>query len=335
MIRLGYDKESEVEAENPVTCDVWKDPSVTDLQTFGALKQYMKSLDEHTEAVEAFQPIPDLLKVIQSTNSHDVCKLARPHRKGLLGIFPDGGDGKGGGKKYSHGGTKAQLSHTSTVGYIEPLLPPMRHFKLCTDRAHRKEHVMNMNYLVHDFEAMCRNLKPHSKRVLIDIGASLDFHADKGKMPIIWLMELYEKFGFHFDHIYGFESNFADPKDVYEKYLPEKYMPKYHWINVGVNSDENAKLNPLNSIVKQFTEDDLVIVKLDIDTSFIELPLAKQLLEDKDDIYHRVVDQFYFEHHVHLRDMMPAWKKTEGTIKDSFDLFQGLRKKGIPAHFWP
>ena len=34
-------------------------------------------------------------------------------------------------------------------------------------------------------------------------------------------------------------------------------------------------------------------MKLDIDTSSVEVPLALQLLEDKDGVYSKIIDQFY------------------------------------------
>jgi hypothetical protein len=102
-----------------------------------------------------------------------------------------------------------------------------------------------------------------------------------------------------------------------------------------VNSTEGDRMNPLHSILKAFDEDDFIVLKLDIDTSSIEVPFAKQLLADEDGIYHNLIDQFYFEHHVHLGELEPAWYYTmEGSIKDSLDMFYGLREKGIPAHFW-
>ena len=65
-------------------------------------------------------------------------------------------------------------------------------------------------------------------------------------------------------------------------------------------------------------------------------PLAHQLLDDKDGVYHKLVDQFYFEHHVHLGERAPWWGGSmKGTVQESLDLFGGLREKGIPAHFWP
>lgn len=110
-------------------------------------------------------------------------------------------------------------------------------------------------------------------------------------------------------------------------------------INVilGASAEEEDRLNPLHSILKQFEEDDLIVVKLDIDTASIEVPLARQLLQGgPNGAYHRLVDQFYFEHHVKLEELSRHWKNSsKGSVLDSLHLFQGLRKKGIPAHFWP
>eukprot|EP00536_Pseudo-nitzschia_multiseries_P019672 jgi/Psemu1/299786/fgenesh1_pm.6158_\ len=193
---------------------------------------------------------------------------------------------------------------------------------------------MNLNYLVHDFEAMCEALKPTSKRVFIDMGASLAFHKG-GRVPVVTLLKLYERFGFRFDHIYGFEMRFQEPNDVFGKLLPEEYLANYHWINIGVTSEEGHRLNPLHSILSQFNEDDFIVVKLDIDTSSIEYPLAMQILNDSK--YHHLIDQFYFEHHVHLAELKPYWgyRNVKGTVHESLRLFHDMRSKGVPAHFWP
>jgi len=105
----------------------------------------------------------------------------------------------------------------------------------------------------------------------------------------------------------------------------------------GVSAEDGNRLNPLHSILQKYNEDDFIVFKLDIDTTSIEMSLVHQLLEGGENgIYHRLIDQFYFEHHVHMSEIAYAWNETmDGTIKDSLDLFTGLREKGIPAHFWP
>jgi hypothetical protein len=309
LVKLGYDK-----ANDPKTCDMWTDPKVTTAEVHKKIKAYKDDIEAHTEAIRKFEPIPDLMKSIRAGEDIDeVCKKTRPHPDGLRALFASN-----------------ELS-LSNSGYIEPLLPPLRHHSMCTNQ---ETDLMTLDYLVHDFEVMCRKLKPHSRLILLDMGASLDFHGTT--QPIVTLMNLYEKFGFYFDHIYAFEVTSKDPKDVYGKKLPEKFFHSYHWINVGVTSEKGHKLNPLHSIVEKFDEDDLIIVKLDIDTSSIELPLAHQLLEDKDGVYSKLIDQFYFEHHVHLGELSNDWAGTmSGTVKDSFELFHNLRKKGIASHYWP
>ena len=49
-------------------------------------------------------------------------------------------------------------------------------------------------------------------------------------------------------------------------------------------------------LLPKYNEDDIIIVKLDVDTPSVELPLAHQLLEDER--FAKVVDHFYCEHHV-------------------------------------
>ena len=316
MVTLGYDNEAD-----PMTCNVWKNHKATNPSVYNMLQSYVSELVHYTRAVADFEGIPNIFKMIRENNQNqnDVCKQLRLHPDGLQGLFRSN-----------------QLSYSKS-GYIEPLTPPMRSHQFCLDEKPR-HYLLTIDYLVHDFEAMCQMLKPTSRIILIDMGASLEYHENHNfgvYEPMIELMKLYEKFGFQFEHIYAFEVTPTDPGYVYER-LPENYIPAYHWINVGVSKEKGHKLNPLHSLLKTFDEDDLVLVKLDVDTSSIEVPLAKQLLEDEDGIYSKIVDQFYFEHHVHLGELAPIWRSSmAGSIKDSFDLFHSLRKKGIPAHFWP
>jgi hypothetical protein len=206
---LGYNTIT----SNPSGCKIWQDQTATTPAIHSLLASYSADLKNYTGIVKKFKQIPDLLKIIQKTNSHDICVTARPHPHGIKALFPSN-----------------QLS-LSDSGYVEPLTTPMRHHDICTEGSR----LMTLEYLVHDFEAMCRKLKPTSKRILIDMGASLSFHGEETKspQPIVELLNLYKKFGFKFDHIYGFEVTFTDPKEVYENLLPEEYLPNYHWINVG------------------------------------------------------------------------------------------------------
>jgi len=265
--------------------DIWKDKTVA---------QYKLGLKKYQDAINNLEePVPNLMvDVKRSGGKHDACGRTRLHPKGITGLFP-----------------KNHLSFSSS-GYIEPLFPPSR---TCGNNTNDDEDVLS--HLVHDFEAMCHTLLPYSNIVLFDIGASSDFRGNKS--PLERLLDVYERMGFIFDHIYAFEETFEDPKKVYGSLLPEKYIPSYHWINVGISSEQGSKMNPLHSILKKFTEDDLIVVKFNLDTS-IGATLARQLLED--DAYSTLIGQFY---------------GTPGnvTASDSLELFSKLREAGIPAHY--
>eukprot|EP00568_Trieres_chinensis_P011650 CAMPEP_0183316588 /NCGR_PEP_ID=MMETSP0160_2-20130417/55426_1 /TAXON_ID=2839 ORGANISM="Odontella Sinensis, Strain Grunow 1884" /NCGR_SAMPLE_ID=MMETSP0160_2 /ASSEMBLY_ACC=CAM_ASM_000250 /LENGTH=354 /DNA_ID=CAMNT_0025482429 /DNA_START=147 /DNA_END=1208 /DNA_ORIENTATION=+ len=277
--KLGFGRD-----DNPRTCGVWTDPDFTTPEVLDSLNKYAKDLENYTQIMESFDPVPNLMDKIRHNKGDDVCNSLRLHPDGIAGLFPS-----------------EQLSFTSS-GYAEPLLPPMRHHAMCKNR---RANIMRLDYLVHDFEFMCRKLKPTSRLVLLDMGASLDFHGKKDQ-PIITLLRQYEKMGFIFDHIYGFEVVEKKPEDVFDL-LPEEYMKSYHWINVGVTAKEGDKLNPLHSIIKTLDVDDFVVVKLDIDTPSIEFALVSQILHDKDGVYGNLIDQFYFEYHVHLGELAGPW----------------------------
>jgi len=306
--KLGYGS-----VHDPITCKIWETSDATTKEIHDHLVQYEKDIELYSESIKKFEPIPQLMPAIKKSrgkNQQEICKTTRLHPDGLASIFHSN-----------------QLSFTRS-GYVEPLLPPLRHPKIC-----KGQKMMSLDYLVHDFEAMCNKLKPTSKLVFVDMGASLEFHGQQ-RSPVMELLDLYEKMGFTFDHIYGFEVTPTDPEQVFVSKLPAKYMAPYHWINVGVSTEKTSQLNPLYSIINTFDEDDLIVVKLDIDTPSIELPLVLQLLDDNE--LAKLVDQFYFEHHVHMGELASAWRdgSMNGTVKDSMGLFSKMREKGILAHSW-
>ena len=135
-----------------------------------------------------------------------------------------------------------------------------------------------------------------------------------------------------FDHIYAFEITPKTPMSVFEK-VPDEFMASYHWMNIGVSAEKDSRFNPLTTILKNFDKDDFVVVKLDIDTPSVEMPLVQQLLGDRE--LQDLVDAFYFEHHVNIKEMAEYWGlDTEGTLQSSLKICHDLRQKGVPAHSW-
>ena len=310
--RLQLDGDDKTKVNNYAGCPIWKDKKVAP-EIFDDLHSFRKDLAAYHDFVDKMEPLPDIMDAIRERNDHSVCDAMRLHPDGIPHFFPSG-----------------QLSH-GTLGYAEPLLTPMRHPDYCLvgDKA-----LMDMNYMVIDYEKLCRNLKPHSRTVLIDMGASLTFgHVGTEQTPIMYLLNEFKKFGFRFDHIYGYEITFEKPEKVFNELIPTEYVDAYHWINTGISSEEGNRMNPLDSILRKFKPDDLVFVKLDM-VHAVEVPLATQLLNDES--LYELVDHFFFEHHVLMKEIHRYWHfSATGSVKSSFDLFQGLREKGVVAHFWP
>ncbi|GKY92528.1 hypothetical protein MPSEU_000223100 [Mayamaea pseudoterrestris] len=293
------------------SCRIFTDPT---LPTYSSLQSYRKELEHYTQRANEFtMDIKDLrIPLRAGVNREELCSTLDLN---LTSIFKE----------------SQQLSH-GTFGYAEPLIPPMRHPDVCFDPEKTHKDLIKMTYMVHDWEVMCKRLTPFSRTVFIDMGASLTFHKKDKSAPAVYILDTYKKFGFVFDHVYAFEITGQAPTSVFEL-VPSSMLSQYHWINVGVEADPEGKMNPLRMLLEHFTEEDFVVIKLDIDHSAIEVPLAYQLLND--DRYSKMVDQFYFEHHVFQVELAPAWASSmQGSIKMSMDLFGGLRKKGIAAHFW-
>jgi hypothetical protein len=317
------------------------------------LQAYTGYLKNYAAAVEAFEPIDDLRLHLRntaaasdsnsptSTNSHDFCKVVNLHVDGIQGYFSQQTPSNR-SSTYSNG--SRLLSYSNAAGYMEPLLPPMRHPSFCStnDNGLNFGYLLDLSYLVHDFGALCRKLQPHSRIVLFDLGASLNFHLRGGSVqqePMMQIIALFAKFGFPFDHIYAYEQKPTDPEIVFGQRLPVELLPAYHWINVGVVAEPGHRLNPFTTLLETFTEDDVVIVKLDIDTPYIEEPLARQLLSPDAKNGKRplakIIDHFYFEHHVYMEELSYNWGGSmQGSIQDSLQLFHNLRQAGVAAHFW-
>lgn len=166
------------------------------------------------------------------------------------------------------------------------------------------------------------------------MGASLNYHQsdDISNNPPLYLLEMFRKFGFPFDHIYAFEVTPITPENVYSQ-LPKEYIHAYHWINLPVSTDADSKQNPLKILLNNFNENDMIVVKLDIDTPEVEMTMVQQILDDER--YDTLIDHFYFEQHVFLNEMAVTWVDMKDSVLNSLKLFQRLREKGIASHYWP
>jgi len=249
-------------------------------------------------------------------------------------------------KEYFH--ESQQLSYSSKQGYMEPLLPPLRHPDMCTPTvctskpclpgSSRGNHVSDLDYLIEDFGHICRNvLHKKMRTVFVDMGA-LTYHVEE----TIQTIEKYRRFGIHFDHIYSYDNaanNNDDNTNVQDVYgnIPAHMRMPLHLINIPISAEEDHDGNPWTMLMENFEPDDFIVVKLDIDTRSVDMPLFRQLLENPK--LQELVNVFYFEHRVQMDEMQSYWGQhssglTNGTITGSLEMFQSLRKAGVAAHYW-
>lgn len=226
-------------------CRIWKDPKST--PHFEELRQYRKELHAYNRLLSGFrESTPDLRHDIRNRGNHDVCDTLELVPGGLSEIF----NKSGALSMVGNGG-----------GFVEPLLPPLRSQEICFDASVRTN-LLSMAYLIQDFASLCRKLQPHSRIVFVDMGAALDFHRKAGDMkPAVYITHMYQRFGFHFDHIYAFEMKPKNPVGVYSQ-IPDDLRAAYHWFNVGVDADPDSRNNPFNMLLEKFNEDDFIVVKL-------------------------------------------------------------------------
>ncbi|CAF4060583.1 unnamed protein product, partial [Adineta steineri] len=102
-------------------------------------------------------------------------------------------------------------------------------------------------------------------------------------------------------------------------------------INTGCT--ETGIFNPWVMLQQIAKPEDHVIVKLDIDSFNEENFLINQVLNNS--TIHSLIDEFFFEHHVSVTEMLAYWRPPPGKLKDSYILFTKLRQLGIRMHGWP
>lgn len=154
-----------------------------------------------------------------------------------------------------------------------------------------------------------------SKNILFDLGSSYfgSWGGDTTAAAGLWFYEYYKRFNAKFDRIIAFEYSPLNQTLAWEQ-LPDDVFPVYTLINVGVA--ESGKFNPWTTLTAIARPYDHVVVKLDIDNPTIENGLINQILNDSS--VHSLIDEFFFEHDVSAKEMMPYWGTPPSTLKDSY-----------------
>ena len=231
--------------------------------------------------------------------------------------------------------------------WIEPLSHGLRHPRaLCDGGAD----LVDRDYLLLDSHDEFRS--PATKRhelcggcvgrscqnIYVDLGAST-WNTGGGGPSQSWFYDSYKRHGIEFDRLLLWEANPTPAAAIFSD-LPKDVWHKYQYFNWPASSNSSDASSPLHIIKKIAKPGDFVVLKLDIDTPSVELPILRDLLNDPELL--DLVDEFFFEYHVLFGPMNPAWfgsenpnpRPTTETLADSYAVFRTLREKGVRAHSW-
>ena len=146
----------------------------------------------------------------------------------------------------------------------------------------------------------------------------------------------YAAMGLPFDEVFAWESSRSYNGGDFFADAPPRTQHATHYVNMPVVTVPGDRNNPLSAIALVARPQDYVVFKLDVDNSAVELALTEQLISNATLL--ALVDEFFFEDHVDVREMHTVWSEFIGsgrTLRDSYELFGRLRAAGVRAHSYP
>ncbi|KAG8170110.1 hypothetical protein KVR01_000855 [Diaporthe batatas] len=186
------------------------------------------------------------------------------------------------------------------------------------------------------------------RNVFVDLGSSyFEGWAGPGGTAASgrWFYDTYHARGRPFDTYVAVEVEKLDPTLV-QSQLPPDLVGIYNLINIPLTMDKGDKLNAVDLFKRISKPGDFFVLKLDIDSAPIEVPIIKNLLADNPENggASANIDELMVEHHVVYPPMTgpEPWRPwgdldpaVSGDLAYSYTFFRDLRKKGIRSHSWP
>jgi hypothetical protein len=173
------------------------------------------------------------------------------------------------------------------------------------------------------------------RTILLDLGASYfgRWNDDATAIGSAYFYNLLSSKGLTLDRVYAWEFQPLDPL-VEWRMIPSELYSEFTFINTGAEDSMASTSNPWNTLLRVARPIDHVIVKLDIDTTSIEVPLMQQLLSSP--ALQALVDEMFFEHHVSVPEMAGYLGRGDMlSLGHTYKWFTALRQAGIRMHSWP
>ncbi|EME31132.1 uncharacterized protein Gasu_16290 [Galdieria sulphuraria] len=208
---------------------------------------------------------------------------------------------------------------------IEPLFGPLRHPLICNGTD-----VVDRSYIYIDWQIPLALQSSRARAHYFDIGAST-WETGPGAASQNWIVNEFEKRGISFDGIWAWESKFYQSKEVWEQ-IPAKYLPVYHWFNIPAETDNSSLFNPLNILAQVASEEDFVVLKIDIDDAITENKFMDQIRTNT--TLQHLIDEMFFEPHFKMDPLQNSWGPQTTTFEEVITLFTDLRHAGIRIHGW-
>ena len=215
-------------------------------------------------------------------------------------------------------------------GFIEPLVGHLRHPGFTTKKD--DNYMPHRDFLIVDKWSMQNVGRPPepcdgTRSAVFDLGASAFLPAFYSSQ---WYLDVIAScLCTPMTDYYGWE---AKRHAIPFLHVPGSLYPKYRFYNFPITAIEDSWKNPLNTLLSEHHEQDTIMFKLDIDAPLIEEAVVKLILEVPE--VSRLIDEFFFEHHVNMGRMVKSWGPSDTPPSVSIKVFQDLRYLGIRAHSW-
>ena len=115
--------------------------------------------------------------------------------------------------------------------------------------------------------------------------------------------------------------------------VPDEYVSRLHFYNTGFDSNTSHAAHPMNIIRAIHNPGDVIVLKLDIDHSELELSIIKEI-EDSP-VLIRMITEMYLNMKYDHGDMDEVFGLNNSrTLTEVTARFKTLRRAGLILHFW-